>query len=88
MTRRDFELKAAEYFLCGNDNIEEQYDALSEIPEDDQPHGIGEIVIWEPFEDYCTEQILEFISELADNYEELYNLGNEGRKESAEPRYN
>lgn len=82
MTRKDFEIRAAEFFLCC-DNVEEQYEELLQLGGDKIPNGIGEIIIWEPFIDYDVSQILGFIETLADNYEEIYNLGNEGRKENA-----
>jgi len=75
MTRRDFEIRAAEFFLCCN-NVEEQYEELLTLDDELYPNGIGEIIVWEPFVDYSVFQLLELIKDLADNYEEFYNMTN------------
>lgn len=76
MTRRDFEIRATEFFLCC-DNTKEQYEELLILDDELYPNGIGEIVVWEPFVDYSVLQLLELIKNLADNYEEFYNMTNE-----------
>lgn len=73
MTRRDFEIRAAEFFLCCN-NVEEQYDKLNELEGYIYPNGIDDIVVWEAFVEYDVSQLLKFISELANNYEEFYKM--------------
>jgi hypothetical protein len=76
MTRRDFEIRAAEFFLCG-DNIKEQYEELLTLDDNIYPDGNGKIIVWEPFEGYTVLQLLELIENLAYNYEEFYNMINE-----------
>lgn len=84
MTRRDFEIRAAEFFLCG-DNVKEQYEELLNLDYNDSPNGRdcpnGGITVWEPFEFFTTGFLLEQIDQLADNYEEFYNMTNEQFRE-------
>jgi hypothetical protein len=81
MTRRDFEIRAAEFFLCDSEefSIEEQIDILYNVDEDElNPAGV---LIWDPFENYPAGDLIELIENLADNYEEFYNMTNERFKD-------
>jgi hypothetical protein len=76
MKRQEFEIKAAEFFFCGDD-VEEQYNKLKKLDNYIYPSGINNIIVWEPFIDYDVSTLLMFIENLADNYEEFYNMTNE-----------
>ena len=82
MTRRDFEIRAAEFFFSDSGiSIEEQLENLYQLEEDDLPNGKLGIVIWQPFTDYYVCEIIGFIEDLANNYEEFYNMTNERFRE-------
>jgi hypothetical protein len=84
MTKRDFLLEAAGFFLCVDYEellpVSKQLDLLLAAQEEyqlDTPEGV---VLWKPFEYWTCEQILEEIHNLAGLLERLYNMGKNERR--------
>lgn len=83
MEERDFLIEAAGFFLCIEKDgltVEEQFDLLSNAcKEDSQVYPPDEIVVWEPFEHWMGDRILDEIYNLSGLLERIYNLGKNGR---------
>jgi hypothetical protein len=85
MKEREFLLEAASFFLCdgGDLSIEEQLLLLEKVTEEGsniQPPE--DVLVWEPFEYWMADNIIEEIYSLAGLLERMYNLGKDGRKTS------
>lgn len=77
MTREDFELEAANFFLCWDEEISvaRQYEMLKEADESGfAPKGV---IIWEPFDSYSVGDLLEQIDRFATILQKMYQAGKE-----------
>lgn len=82
MKQREFEIEAAGFFLClenGGLTIEEQLKLLEAASEEGQVHPPDEVIVWEPFEYWMADRLLEEISNLSGLLERVYNLGKDAR---------
>lgn len=79
MNNRKFVLEAAEFFLClenGGLTIEEQLKLLEKACEEgEQIQPPDQVIIWEPFEYWMADKILEEIYNLSGLLERIYQLG-------------
>lgn len=79
MEPRKFIIEAAEFFLCienGGLTVEEQLELLEDIcKEEKQVHPPSQIIVWEPFEYWMADRILEEIYNLSGLLERIYKLG-------------
>lgn len=83
MKQREFLIEAAGFFLClenGGLTIEDQLKLLEAACEEgEQIHPPDEVIVWEPFEYWMADRILEEISNLSGLLERVYNLGKDAR---------
>ncbi len=83
MKERDFLIEAAGFFLClenGGLTIEEQLVLLEEVcKEGDFNHPPDKVIVWEPFEYWMADQILEEIYNLSGLLERVYEQGKTAR---------
>lgn len=82
MKQREFEIEAAGFFLClenGGLTIEEQLKLLEAASEEGQVHPPDEVIVWEPFEYWMADRLLEEISNLSGLLERVYNLGKDAK---------
>lgn len=82
MKEREFLIEAAGFFLClenGGLTIEEQLKILETASEEGQVHPPDEVIVWEPFEYWMADRILEEIYNLSGLLERVYNLGKDAR---------
>jgi hypothetical protein len=79
MESRKFIIEAAEFFLCienGGLTIEEQLELLEKAcKEEKQVHPPSQVIVWEPFEYWMADTILEEIYNLSGLLERIYKLG-------------
>ena len=77
MTREDFELEAANFFLCWDEEISvaRQYELLKEADGDD--FAPKDVIVWEPFDSYCVGDLLEQIDRFATILQKMYQAGKE-----------
>lgn len=83
MEQKEFLIEAAGFFLClenGGLTIEDQLDLLEKVcKEGEQIHPPDEVIVWEPFEYWMADRILEEIYNLSGLLERIYNLGKDAR---------
>jgi hypothetical protein len=84
MKQREFLIEAAGFFLClenGGLSIEEQLKLLEKVCEKgEQIHPPDEVIVWEPFEYWMADRILEEIYNLSGLLENIYQKGYNDRK--------
>jgi hypothetical protein len=78
MTQEDFELEAANFFLCEDGeelSVAKQYELLKE----DEGNGFPPegVIVWEPFSSYPKEDLLEQIERFAAILQKMYQAGKE-----------
>lgn len=82
---RDFMLEAAAFFLCEGDesalNVSQQLELLESTDGEEvgPPDGV---IVWQPFEYWMANDLLEQIGSLAGTLQRIYDLGYESGKES------
>lgn len=79
LTRRDFEIQAAGNFLSDSEEMTMRQQLITlESDCDDKSFGVPQgVVPWQPFENEEIGRLLNFIYDLADQFEEIYNKGRE-----------
>jgi hypothetical protein len=82
MTKEDLRLESANFFLCHNEDcgVEKQLELLDKAVEEDTTLS-DEVTIWEPFQHYPPEDILEQIERLTDILGKIYSLASNLKKE-------
>lgn len=80
MGERDFMLEAATFFLCEGDesalSVSQQLELL-ESTEGEEVCPPDGVIVWQPFEYWMANDILEQINSLAGTLQRIYNLGYE-----------
>lgn len=88
MKIRDFEIKAAEFFLTTEDtelSIEEQFAMLEDTKDSSQPaSNIQGLKLYEVFSDISVWDLRDLIYALSNEYRRFYNMKNERFYEPAE----
>lgn len=83
MKQREFLIEAAGFFLClenGGLSIGDQLDLLEEVcKRGEQIHSPDEVIVWEPFEYWMADRILEEIYNLSGLLEAIYERGKQAR---------
>lgn len=86
LTRRDFEIMAADEFLSGPDGTVERINNTRQclitmesdcVQDEGCPEGMS---FWQPFEDETVGHLLALIYNLADQFESIYKKGLEDGK--------
>lgn len=83
MKDRDFLIEAAGFFLCegGDLSVEQQLDLLEKATaEDSVVQPPEDVLVWEPFEYWMADSLVEEIYSLAGLLERMYNLGKNGKE--------
>lgn len=88
MKIRDFEIKAAEFFLTTEDtelSIEQQFAVLEDTGDPSQPaSNIQGLKLYEVFSDISVWDLRDLIYALSNEYRRFYNMKNERFHEPAE----